>query len=247
MIYPRAPWAWLGVELIAREPSQPGVKVRSVFPRSPAARAGLEEGDVLLSLDGRVPVAPVDVSTLVQERAPGSSLGVLVERAGAQRLLRVDLEGMPEFEDRVRLAFIGRQAPEIAGVTTFQGETSALADVRGRVVVVEFWASWCGPCRFVSPTLDRWYRDYRPRGAEVIGITVDSPSEGAEVAQRLGMSYTLAHDPSGRTTRSYLANQVPMIVLIDRRGVVRDVMVGSSKERLDAFERALVGLLGESS
>jgi thiol-disulfide isomerase/thioredoxin len=198
-----------------------------------------------LALDSVTPENPGDVARLVQAKRVGDALPVLLSRAGQSRLLRVELEGTPEYEDRLRLAFVGRPAPEIAGVTTFQGETSSLGEVRGHVVVVEFWASWCGPCRFVSPVLDQWYRSYRPRGAEVIGITVDPPAEGVEIARHTGMSYTLAHDPAGRTTRSYLASQVPMLVLIDKRGLVRDVVVGTAKKRLEALEQELVRLLEE--
>jgi len=243
--FPRSSTPWLGVELKATQPAQAGALVSLVFPGSPAAKAGLAAGDVLLSIDGLPVQGPTDVATAVQKRRVGAALPLTFLRAGASRLVRVDLEGMPEFEDRIRLAFVGRPAPEIAGVTTFQGETSALSEVRGQVVVLEFWASWCGPCRLVSPTLDRWHRLYKPQGAEVIGITVDAPAEGAEVARHTGMSYTLAHDPAGRATRTYLASQVPMLVLIDKHGVVRDVMVGASPTRLADVEKLLQALLEE--
>ena len=245
LLHPRSNRAWLGVELKALPEGKAGVLVAQAFPHSPAARAGLRSGDVLLMLDARAVMRPDDVAQIVQEKDPSARIAVAYERDGVARLARVDLEGTPDFEDRVRLAFVGTQAPEIAGVTTFQGETTALSDVRGKVVVLEFWASFCGVCRYLAPTLDRWHRTYRPQGAEVIGITVDTPSEGAEVAAELGMSYTLASDGSAKTTRTYLASQVPMLVLIDKKGRVREVMVGYSTPRVRELESLLVRLLEE--
>lgn len=245
LLHPRSNRAWLGVELKALPEGKAGVLVAQAFPHSPAARAGLRSGDVLLMLDARAVMRPDDVAQIVQEKDPSARIAVAYERDGAARLVRVDLEGTPDFEDRVRLAFVGIEAPEIAGVTTFQGETAALSDVRGKVVVLEFWASFCGVCRYLAPTLDRWHRTYRPQGAEVIGITVDTPSEGAEVAAELGMSYTLASDGSAKTTRTYLASQVPMLVLIDKKGRVREVMVGYSTPRVRELESLLVRLLEE--
>ena len=244
-LFPRSSTPWLGVELKAVEPKQAGVLLSQVFPHSPAAAAGLRGGDIMLTIDGAVLTDPGDVYSLVVQKRVGDSVPVVFMRNGSSKLVRVELEGTPEAEDRLRLTLVGRPAPEIAGVTTFQGATSALADARGQVVVLEFWASWCGPCRLVSPILDRWQRTYGPQGAEVIGITVDAPATGAEIARKTGMSYTLAHDPEGRATRQYFASQVPMLVLIDKRGLVRDVLIGVSSSRLLQLEKLLQELLAE--
>lgn len=244
-LFPRSTTPWLGVELKATEPRQAGVLISQVFPHSPAAHSGLQAGDVLLSIDGAALHDPGDVFSHLVKKRIGDWVPISFLRQGAAKLLRVELEGTPDPEDRLRLTLVGQLAPEIAGVTTFQGETSALADARGQVVVLEFWASWCGPCRLVSPILDRWQRTYGPQGAEVIGITVDAPATGAQIARETGMSYTLAHDPEGKATRQYFASQVPLLVLIDKRGVVRDVLLGVSTPRLAQLEKLLQELLAE--
>lgn len=241
--FPRSDTPWLGVELRATAPEEPGVMVARALPGSPAERAGLQSGDVLLTLDGQPVSEPRDVVERVQEAGHGHTMAVAVLRDGTQRLLRVALTGKPQFEDQLRLAFVARPAPEIQGVVTFQGEASSLRELRGDVVVLEFWASWCGVCRYLAPILDEMYKDYRPLGLEVVGITDDPPELGSEVARRTGMSYTLASDTEGKAQRAYLASQIPVVFVIDRRGVVRDVMVGFSRERLTEVQELVADLV----
>jgi peroxiredoxin len=223
------------------------VDVTRVLAGSPAERAGLRAGDVLVQLGETAVTQPVEVSDWVVSKSAGTEHPVSVLRAKEQRLFRVVLEGRPEFEDRLRLELVGRQAPEIVGVATFQGEASSLKELRGRVVVLEFWASFCGVCRYLAPQLDAWHRTYKPQGAEVIGITVDPPHLGQQVAQRTGMSYTLASDPDGKVTSTYLASQIPVVIIIDRSGVVRDAMVGYSERRIRETETLIERLVDQDS
>lgn len=234
---------WLGVELRARAPEFVGVEVVSVFRGSPAFGV-LEPGDVVVSLEGRAILNPVGLSEAVRAHGLGDEVGVAVERGGQPRLLRLRLDGMPEFEDRVRLEFVGRQAPEITPVVAFQGEHASLRELRGKVVIVEFWASFCGTCRTLGPVLDGWHRSLGPAGLAVVGITMDPPDAGAEAASRSQMTYSLASDLHGEVTKRFRANQIPMLLIVDRGGIVRDVVVGYSSERL-AETKALLGRLLE--
>lgn len=245
--FPREAVPWLGVELRATSGAEPGVDVTRVLSGSPAARAGLRPGDVLVQLGDAAVTEPLEVADWVAAQAAGTEHPVSLLRAGEQRLFRVLLEGRPEFEDRLRLELVGKQAPEIMGVATFQGEVSSLQELRGRVVVLEFWASFCGVCRYLAPRLDEWHRIYKPQGAEVVGITVDPPNLGREVAQRTGMSYTLASDPDGKVTNAYFASQIPVVIVIDRKGIVADAMVGYSERRIRETETLIARLIDQGS
>lgn len=241
--YPRSSSPWLGVELRATERDAPGVEIARVVPGSPAAEAQLQAGDILLKMGETTTQNPTEVSAWVRSQAAGSNHPLMILRAGAPKLLRVDLEGTPEFEDRLRLALVGRTAPEVAGVATFQGDASSLQELRGQVVILEFWASYCGACRVLAPVLDEWHRTYRPQGGHVFGITVDPAGKGLQVALKTGMHYTLASDAAGEISRSYLATQIPTVIIIDRSGTVRDVMVGYSTQRLQETEALIQTLL----
>ncbi len=244
LIHPRKPHVWLGVELRARESHAPGVLIERVLAGSPAEKARLRPGDIVMAL-GDVPLnSPQDVSRVVRTQSEESSSPLLIQRGQQQHLIRIQFEGMPEFEDRLRLSFVGRRAPEIAGMITFQGEAASLADLEGQVIVLEFWASFCQVCRVMGPTLDTWHREFMGRGAQVVGITVDQPELGLEVARRAQMGYTLGSDPDATITRTYMASQIPTLFVIDTKGIIRDAVVGYSSERL-AETRALIERLIE--
>ncbi len=247
LLHPRKAHPWLGVELRARQPQLPGVRIARVLPGSPAESAQLQEGDIILSLDSQALNSPREVSAAVRAQSEASTPALLIERAGQTHLLKIRVEKMPEFEDRLRLAFVGRPAPEISGMVAFQGEVSSLKQLRGQVVILEFWASFCQVCRIMGPTLDAWHKSYLAQGAQVVGITVDLPQVGLEVARRAQMEYPLGSDPDQEITRTYMASQIPTLFIIDADGIVRDAVVGYSSERLAATEALIQRLLSERS
>ena len=99
----------------------------------------------------------------------------------------------------------------------------------------------------MGPTLDEWHRHYLGRGAQVVGITVDSPKTGLEVARRAQMGYVLGSDPDAEITRKYMASQIPTLFIIDQNGIVRDAVVGYSAERLEAAHALVEQLLAQGS
>jgi thiol-disulfide isomerase/thioredoxin len=107
-----------------------------------------------------------------------------------------------------------------------------LADQRGKVVLLDFWATWCGPCQASTPVLVRLNRRFGARGLVVMGINVDQ--EGPQVipffVRRFGVDYPVLYD-DGAVSERYHVTGLPTAVLIDRQGRIQRVHVGQADER----------------
>jgi peroxiredoxin len=239
--------AWLGVELATRDPGEPGVLVRGVLRGSPAAGGGVEPGDVIVSVDGENVLQPSDVQRLIRERSPAARVSLALLRAGAPRILAIQLERLPDQDEVLRKNFVGLSAPDFGSLKSVQGSvTPELSALKGRVVIVEFWATWCNVCRFMTETLNHWHERYDAQGLTVIGVTAEPVVVASQGAFSFGISYAVASDDSGEMTRTYRALALPTLFVIDRRGTIRDVMVGYSSERLIEIDRLLKRLVVES-
>lgn len=238
---------WLGVALTARGPEQPGVLISSVLRRSPAAVGGLEVGDVVMGVNDARVNHPSELSQRVAELGAGGRANLMVERGGAPRLLAVQLGENPGFEGQLRLGFVDVGAPEFEHVEVASGALAPrLEALRGKVVVLEFWATWCGACRALLPTLNAWHERYQTGGATVVSVTTDPVEKAARDAVELGLSYPVLSDPDGLTAQAYQAFALPTLFVIDRQGVVRDVSVGYDPARIAQIEATLARLLSDS-
>lgn len=149
----------------------------------------------------------------------------------------------------------GDLAPELAGTradgTAFQltdldGKPVRLADLRGKVVWLNFWASWCGPCQAETPTLRKLDETYRDRGLTLIAIQVQQTvDDGRRYAQTYGLGYAIGADVSGDVFRTYKVFALPTQFFIDREGLVRAVVNGPVAERSAA--KVIESLLGITS
>src|SRR5690606_28089862 len=118
--------------------------------------------------------------------------------------------------------------------------------LRGKVVVLEFWASWCAVCRIMVPTINDWHARYSAQGVEVIGVTTDSVALASRTAFELRMKYPILSDHTGSTSEAYGAMALPTVFVLDKQGVVRDVMVGWSGARVMQLEALIERLVAES-
>ncbi len=140
-------------------------------------------------------------------------------------------------------AGVGDAAPPFA-LTTASGETVSLATLRGRVVYVDFWASWCGPCRRSFPWMNEMQQKYGARGLTIVGINVDKKRADAErFLQQTPAAFTIVYDEPGVTPAAYVVKGMPSSYLIDAQGNVSTVEIGFFDEHKAGIEERIRALL----
>jgi peroxiredoxin len=124
----------------------------------------------------------------------------------------------------------------------------AMAALKGSVVYVDFWASWCVPCRLSMPALDDMYRRHKARGFAVVGVNKDAAAADARrFLAKVPVTFALVSDPSDAAARGFDVKAMPSGYLVDRKGVVRHVHRGFTAETGAALEREVDSLLKEPS
>jgi peroxiredoxin len=134
-------------------------------------------------------------------------------------------------------------APDFS-LHAMSGPNMRLKDQRGRVVMVNFWATWCAPCQQEMPQLNRLYQKYRSSGFVLLGVNVDDDSsKAADLATKLGITFPVLLDADKRVSKLYDVSTMPSTMLIDRDGKVRYVHRGYLAGYEDAYEKQIRELL----
>jgi cytochrome c biogenesis protein CcmG, thiol:disulfide interchange protein DsbE len=132
-------------------------------------------------------------------------------------LLTLGAAGGPAFAS----ADVGQPAPALI-VPELSGQTFDLSTLRGKVVLVNFWATWCPPCRKEIPALDAFYKQYHAKGLELIGVSVDRPHDRKDVEQMmLTLSYPIAMLDDAKDNGFGDPATLPETFVIDSNGVIR--------------------------
>ena len=154
---------------------------------------------------------------------------------------------------------LGETAPELEMIDQwFPGQKAAFAEMRGKVIFLDFWATWCAPCLEAFPSIKEWYQDFKGDGLVILGVTryygtaegfpVDNPNEIA-FFRRFKASYGIPYDfvviKDTATQRAFGATTLPTAVLIDKKGVIRFIDSGTSPTRLEEIRENIVKLLAE--
>jgi thiol-disulfide isomerase/thioredoxin len=238
---------WLGVAMDSEEPGQ-GVRVSHVVRGSPADKAGLREGDRILRVASASVARGQDVVRAVAAFVVGDSTDIAFVRAGKEQSGRVTFTALPSQDDMVRMDLVGTFAPGWRDIESVSGSfPPSIGAMRGRVVLLDFWATWCGPCRIVIPKLSALQARYGAQGLSVLGVSTEDPQEVALFAQRMAVHYAVASDKHAETTRSYGVLSLPTLVVIDKRGVVRDVAIGYDSSEDARLEARVQTLLAEQA
>lgn len=122
----------------------------------------------------------------------------------------------------------GFSAPDFT-LDVLGGGQVTLSELRGKVVLVNLWASWCPPCRAEMPAIENVYRAFKDKGLVVLAVNTtyqDGEREAAAFAQEYGLSFPIPLDRTGAVSRRYQLNALPSTYFVDRQGVIRSVIIG---------------------
>jgi peroxiredoxin len=139
----------------------------------------------------------------------------------------------------------GGEAPDFV-LKSRSGENVRLSEYRGQVVMLSFWATWCGDCRAQLKQLGTMREQYQGAGVELLAVSLDQNLRQADaLADGLNAAYPVLHDASGEVGKLYDVAKVPVVVLIDRSGVIRDVFEGYRRGSEQQYLERVQALLRE--
>jgi peroxiredoxin len=134
----------------------------------------------------------------------------------------------------------GQKAPDFR-LTTLKGQQLSLSSLRGKVVLLDFWAQWCEPCKQELPELQKLHKEYASRGVVIVGVNIDKLRENAErLVRQLGITFDVALDPAGSVAGTFDLPKMPTSFVVDKKGTVRFVNEGfDGPKDVDRFRKEL--------
>ena len=144
---------------------------------------------------------------------------------------------------------LGSQAPPFeASTLDAQPVSRTLDDYRGKVVILNIWATWCGPCIVEMPTLEALHQAFKDTDLRIVAVSIDQAETDhaiREFVDRLGVTFEVVHDPEGDITRDYQAMGYPATFVIGRDGIIRKKVIGAADWNSEGNRALVRQLLGE--
>ena len=187
---------------------------------------------------------------LSEETAFAERISQIMQATGTPHQKRSAMSGYLQIRDRfAQIGLLGKPAPEVNLRMWLVGDTVALADLRGQVVMLEFWATWCKPCQEMFPKLTSLYEQESKNGLEIVAVTRHYMAYGGTLEARNeelnlmrktisehGVTFRVAVADDEQLQSTYGANGLPTVVLIDRKGIVQYAGPGGEDP---AFDKSL--------
>ena len=245
------PKAWLGISFedipAAQAPKEYApfaeegpVRIVKVFKGASADQAGLKAGDYLLGINGVLLHGRKTLLDTIQSKSVGDMVDLKLGRNGKMLKQKLALSPRPEDMRTLTQTLVGSPAPELRG-KYYHHPAGLLSKLKGKAVLLDFWATWCGPCRMTLPGLQAVYERYKDKGFVVIGISSEDSGTLNAFQSQNKLAYSLMQDAGGLGMRDYAAFAYPTLVLIDRKGIVQRVEVGGhDEESIDRWVRELL-------
>jgi len=242
---------WLGVSLktVAEADAKvlgydhPLVTIDSIFDNSPAHSSGLKATDCFLKLD-EVEIKSVrQLVKTVTGHSPGDKIVLTMLRGKKTFTVPIILALRPDRITMMKDSYLNKPAPALEVKSPRDGKAMSLADHSGKVLLVDFWATWCGPCRRAMPHLNDLSKRHAKDGLVVIGVTDEEKATITEFMGKNSISYALGLDEGRKVHKDYMITALPTLFVIDHEGVVREIIIGGGKKQMGKLDATIERLL----
>ena len=156
--------------------------------------------------------------------------------------------GSYQLKDELVGVDVGARAPMFSGATLdTPSKSKSLADYKGKVVLLNVWATWCEPCRDEMPSMEKLYREFGPQGLKIVAVSIDDAGAEDQIrafVKEYGLTFEILHDPSKDIARQYQVSGYPESFIIGREGTIRRKVFAAtdwSSETNRALIRELLG------
>ena len=231
---------WLGVTFKKTTyENHLALNVIGVHPESGCFGAGIVSGDLIVGVQGKPLTEMSQIQSAIANGKTGQKIKVDISREGKKKSLTVTLTERPDDISSLTGSAIGSKIAEF-GANFYKN--SEKRKEKPKATLLDFWATWCGPCRKTLPVLANIYKKYSDKGLEVIGIA-DEPVEtlNAFYAQQHASPYPLYRDAKKEMWMRYGIHAVPTLMLLDKDGYIKRVWSGAPTEYM--IEQILKDLL----
>lgn len=150
------------------------------------------------------------------------------------------------FSLNVNASEVGQPAPQFTLPSLLQDQPVSLTQFGGKVIYLDFWASWCAPCRTSFPLLNKMYQNLRDKGLEVVAINLDENKANAEkFLKDFPVSFAILRDSKGEWADKYVVESMPTSFIIDRQGVIQNIHHGFTSDDIKDLEQKIIQLLAK--
>ncbi len=222
-----APWLGLSIKKTTYN-NHLALDIMGVHPESGCFAVGVTTGDTLIGVNGQALTDMSQIQSAISSHKAGQKIKLEILRDGKKRTVEASLTERPDDISSLTGSAIGSKIAEF-GKNFYKN--SEKRKVKPKATLLDFWATWCGPCRKTLPVLANIYKKYGDKGLEVIGISNEGLSElNAFYSQIHASPYPLYRDASQDLWRRYGIRAVPTLMLLDKDGYIKQVWSGAPTE-----------------
>ena len=141
---------------------------------------------------------------------------------------------------------VGQPAPQFTLPTLQQDKSTSLQQYSGKVIYLDFWASWCAPCRTSFPLLNKLHQKLKDQGFEVVAVNLDEDkSKAEEFLKEIPVDFTILRDAQGEWSDKFVVESMPTSFIIDKQGVIRNIHKGFTSDDINEIEHKITELLAK--